>query len=56
MTPGQHDAATIHLRWGQSIRGQAGPRDERASACRAERGFSLRRKNGVALAADTFHI
>jgi hypothetical protein len=58
MTPGQHDAAMIHLRRGHCVRRSRlkfGSLDERPAAGRTPIRCCLFAEHGPALAANPFH-
>jgi hypothetical protein len=58
MTPGQHDAAMIHLRWGQRwmiLDGKSDTLDQRPSAGRTPIRHGFLSEHRPALAANPFH-
>jgi len=58
VTPGQHDAAMIHLRWGQRwmiLYGKSGSLDQRPAAGRTPIRHGLFAEHRPALAANPFH-
>jgi Cof subfamily protein (haloacid dehalogenase superfamily) len=58
MTPGQHDAAMIHLRWGQRwviLDWKSGSLQQRPAASRTPIRLSLFGKHRPAIAANPFH-
>jgi hypothetical protein len=58
MTPGQDDAAMIHLRWGHCVRRSGlefGSFNKRAAAGGTPIRHRLCGEHGAALSADTFH-
>lgn len=59
MTARQHETAMIqhcvHQTFGRAL-WLRGPVDQRATAGGAPVGFGFRRENGVAMAADAFHV
>jgi len=58
MTPGQNDAAMIHLRWGQRwmiLDGESGTLDECPATCRTPIRRDRFAEHRPALAANPFH-
>jgi hypothetical protein len=58
MTAGQHDAAMIHLRWGQRwmiLDAKSGPLDQRSAASRTPIRHGFFAEHRPALAANPFH-